>query len=306
MATVDSMLTKIKALLKKCSDFVASKKGEAVSYKTVNDAVDGVIEVVEGMVYPHGTLDISENGTYNVGEYAEAVVDVPSGVDISDTTATAEDVRSGKAFYSADGIKTDGSLVIKQVTPSLNPAWESGYIEIMDGGYGKGGYVIPTWGDTTPSESGTQFNAGFRKMTSDGYALKKTDYNSITPTSIGKRFYSGWNYMTSGGYAFVEQGAVTYNYYESGTFAKSTSIRTITLEHKPKILIIVCGTSSTPVICVYVPNPYGVFYRIGTFIDEKYIESSTTTCTIQSVSDDYKTITYRPNNAQVVVWQSFY
>jgi len=47
-----------------------------------------------------------------LGSYAAAVTALPSGTDISDTTAAAGDVRSGKAFYAANGTKTNGTLSI--------------------------------------------------------------------------------------------------------------------------------------------------------------------------------------------------
>ena len=87
-----------------------------------------------GGITPAGTINITENGTYNVTHYANANVNVensgtgtaaisvvdtadPAGgtvrtitaVDISDTTATASDVANGKYFYTAEGIKTEGT-----------------------------------------------------------------------------------------------------------------------------------------------------------------------------------------------------
>ena len=36
-------------------------------------------------------------------------------IDITDTTATASDVVSGKDFYTADGSKTSGTLIVPQI-----------------------------------------------------------------------------------------------------------------------------------------------------------------------------------------------
>lgn len=43
------------------------------------------------------------------------------GMDTSDATATADDIRTGKTAYTADGL-TDGTLAIKQATGSITVA----------------------------------------------------------------------------------------------------------------------------------------------------------------------------------------
>ena len=43
--------------------------------------------------------------------YTKGYNDAPKGTDVSDTTAVATDVRSGKYFYLSDGTKAEGSLV---------------------------------------------------------------------------------------------------------------------------------------------------------------------------------------------------
>lgn len=50
-----------------------------------------------------------------------------SGTDVSDTTATDGDVLSGKYFYTSDGVKTQGSLVIQHYyTGSSEPSSSTG------------------------------------------------------------------------------------------------------------------------------------------------------------------------------------
>ena len=46
-------------------------------------------------------------------EFISAINNIPSGTDVSDTTATAGDVLSGKDFYLANGTKTTGTIATK-------------------------------------------------------------------------------------------------------------------------------------------------------------------------------------------------
>lgn len=64
-----------------------------------------------------GTATITENGSQTFSPTSGKVfsdftvtTNVPTGVDISDTTAVANDVRKGKTFYSSDGTKTQGTI----------------------------------------------------------------------------------------------------------------------------------------------------------------------------------------------------
>ena len=55
------------------------------------------------------------NNTYTPAEMAGAILNLPtgSGVDVSDTTAIAGDVRKNKYFYTAAGVKTAGTIDLK-------------------------------------------------------------------------------------------------------------------------------------------------------------------------------------------------
>lgn len=100
-----------KATVKKPATFVAGniKKGVDIG------GVTGTLETQKEE--EAGTATITENGSQTFSPTSGKVfsdftvtTNVPTGVDISDTTAVANDVRKGKDFYSSDGTKTQGAI----------------------------------------------------------------------------------------------------------------------------------------------------------------------------------------------------
>ena len=100
-----------KATVKKPATFVAVniKKGVDIG------GVTGTLETQKEE--EAGTATITENGSQTFSPTSGKVfsdftvtTNVPTGVDISDTTAVASDVRKGKDFYSSDGTKTQGTI----------------------------------------------------------------------------------------------------------------------------------------------------------------------------------------------------
>lgn len=100
-----------KATVKKPATFVAGniKKGVDIG------GVTGTLETQKEE--EAGTATITENGSQTFSPTSGKVfsdftvtTNVPTGVDVSDTTAVANDVRKGKTFYSSDGTKTRGII----------------------------------------------------------------------------------------------------------------------------------------------------------------------------------------------------
>ena len=67
-----------------------------------------------GGITPIGTLNITENGEYNVTNYAKVDVDVETGgVSITDATATADKIFENEIAYNNEG-RVVGTFTIKE------------------------------------------------------------------------------------------------------------------------------------------------------------------------------------------------
>ena len=67
------------------------------------------VPVPDGYLKPEGTLKITNNNLYEISKYQYVNVDVQSGINITDATATPSDVLKGKVAYNNEG-KIEGTI----------------------------------------------------------------------------------------------------------------------------------------------------------------------------------------------------
>lgn len=82
-----------------------------VSQVTMDDGTDQLVITDATDPPPSGSVTITTNGTHDVKQYEEAVVDVPTGVDTSSDTVTVYDLYKGVTAHDANGDQITGGLI---------------------------------------------------------------------------------------------------------------------------------------------------------------------------------------------------
>ena len=152
--------------------------------------------------------------------YNKVTLDGTTLMDISDTTAVASDVASGKYFYTAGGVKTAGtassgsiSLQTKTVTPTTNQQSvtpDSGYdgLSSVTVNAIPSQYIIPS---------------GTKSITANGTGIDVTAYASVdvtVPTGSSKNIqvYYGYDEVATNAYTATD---VSLTVAKTGTYKVS-------------------------------------------------------------------------------------
>ena len=91
----------------------------------IQDTIDSIEENLESAYAAVSVKGGTMPQDANLENLPDAISSIDLGVDISDTTATASDVLSGKDFYLANGTKTSGSITTYSGSTSFTPTTSS-------------------------------------------------------------------------------------------------------------------------------------------------------------------------------------
>ena len=156
--------------------------------------------------------------------FVTAIEAIISGTDVSDTTATAGDVLSGKYFYTSSSVKTQGTIATK----TSSDLTASGKTVTVPAGY----YVsqatkdVATGSATTPATTATatvtiSLNSSTGVITATASGTK-----SITPTVSAGYVSSG----TAGTVTISGNNTQTITAWNGGNYGGATTI-TFTIEN---------------------------------------------------------------------------
>jgi len=178
---------------------------------------------------------------HNMEDFVADIRNISTGIDVSDTTATASDVIDGRYFYNSEGVKTEGTISFKSNSGDvkLQPTKTEEYRKIQfEAGYypnEHGAYVDEmVVDDLSPSDAGTAVEAWKNYRTiGDGYFYPSRRPDLLNPDyMVHQQFNSKSTTVINCG--FRPRFAVMSN-RTSATGLANIGLRTIDFENETMV-----------------------------------------------------------------------
>ena len=169
-------------------------------------------------------------------------------VDLTDTTAVASDVASGKYFYGADGIKTLGTASGSSATLGTKSITANGTYNASDDnydGYSSVTVNVPSQSATLQAKTNITPATSSQTITPDsGYdGLSSVQINAISPIKTASDLYAEYDNVYS---VYVPKGYYAQEYYKevpNGTAGTPTATKGTVSNHSISVTPSVTNTA---------------------------------------------------------------
>lgn len=233
------------------ADAIRSKTGSSSATYLPSEMASAIMTISGGGgIIPTGTINITQNGTHDVTNYASAYVQVPTGSTINNQDKTVSPSTSQQTITADSGYTGLGTVTINAMpagtagTPTASKGTVSNNsISVTPSVTNTTGYITgSTKTGTAVTVSASELVSGNKAITSNGNNIDVTNYatvsvnvsggapviNSLTVTPSESE--QTFNSSSVDGYKPVSVGAISSTYVGSGITRKTSEDLTGSLQ----------------------------------------------------------------------------
>lgn len=226
------------------ADAIRSKTGSSSATYLPSEMASAIMTISGGGgIIPTGTINITQNGTHDVTNYASAYVQVPTGSTINNQDKTVNPSTSQQTITADSGYTGLGTVTVNAMpagtagTPTASKGTVSNNsISVTPSVTNTTGYITgSTKTGTAVTVSASELVSGNKAITSNGNNIDVTNYatvsvnvsggapviNSLTVTPSESE--QTFNSSSVDGYKPVTVGAISSTYVGSGIARKSST-----------------------------------------------------------------------------------